>query len=93
VSLYACALMFAGGSHARVSVQPVNPATPEACEVLLVLAADMDGSGGQDEDAAAGEEDEEEGPMEGAVVLHEDKKYYPTAEEVYGPGAQARDSV
>ncbi|KAK9862918.1 hypothetical protein WJX84_004503, partial [Apatococcus fuscideae] len=28
------------------------------------------------------EEDEEEGA--GAVVLHEDKKYYPTAEEVYG---------
>ena len=28
------------------------------------------------------EEDEEEGA--GAVVLHEDKKYYPTAQEVYG---------
>ena len=28
------------------------------------------------------EDEEEEGA--GAVVLHEDKKYYPTAEEVYG---------
>ena len=40
------------------------------------------------------EEGEEEGmevaeiadaPESQAVVLHEDKKYYPTAEEVYGP--------
>ncbi len=23
-----------------------------------------------------------------AVVLHEDKKYYPTAEEVYGPDVE-----
>lgn len=28
--------------------------------------------------------DEEEEFIENAVVLHEDKKYYPTAEEVYG---------
>lgn len=34
-----------------------------------------------DEDQVDG--DEEGGGME--VVLHEDKKYYPTAEEVYGP--------
>ncbi len=25
-----------------------------------------------------------------AVVLHEDKKYYPTAEEVYGPDVEVR---
>ena len=49
-----------------------------------------------------GDEEEEEGEeMEGviaqvqnpetAVVLHEDKKYYPTAEEVYGPDVEVRD--
>ena len=33
-------------------------------------------------------------PVEGqemAVVLHEDKKYYPTAEEVYGPDVEVRE--
>ena len=37
-------------------------------------------------------EDEEEGmtqaPESQAIVLHEDKKYYPTAEEVYGPDVE-----
>ena len=36
----------------------------------------------EDEDEPADAEDDVPG-ME--VVLHEDKKYYPTAEEVYGP--------
>mmetsp|Transcript_826 Transcript_826/g.1239 ORF Transcript_826/g.1239 Transcript_826/m.1239 type:complete len:995 (+) Transcript_826:135-3119(+) len=35
------------------------------------------------------DESEEAGPMENAVVLHEDKKYYPTAEEIYGAGVEA----
>ncbi|EDV27288.1 uncharacterized protein TRIADDRAFT_22861 [Trichoplax adhaerens] len=36
-----------------------------------------------------GDEDMEDGPqIETAVVLHEDKKYYPTAMEVYGPGVE-----
>ena len=30
------------------------------------------------------EDEEQEENLETAVVLHEDKKYYPTAEEVYG---------
>mmetsp|Transcript_22656 Transcript_22656/g.57692 ORF Transcript_22656/g.57692 Transcript_22656/m.57692 type:complete len:994 (-) Transcript_22656:539-3520(-) len=38
---------------------------------------------------AADEEDEDAGPMAGAVVLHEDKKYYPTADEVFGPGVES----
>ena len=29
--------------------------------------------------------DRDEDDNEQAVVLHEDKKYYPSAEEVYGP--------
>ena len=33
---------------------------------------------------ASGERDDEDDNMETAVVLHEDKKYYPTAEEIYG---------
>ncbi|KFO86931.1 116 kDa U5 small nuclear ribonucleoprotein component, partial [Buceros rhinoceros silvestris] len=36
-----------------------------------------------DDDDDMGEHDDEHPGME--VVLHEDKKYYPTAEEVYGP--------
>uniref|UniRef100_A0A3B3ZYG0 Tr-type G domain-containing protein n=1 Tax=Periophthalmus magnuspinnatus TaxID=409849 RepID=A0A3B3ZYG0_9GOBI len=43
---------------------------------------DMD-EGGDDEDDEPADADEEVPGME--VVLHEDKKYYPTAEEVYGP--------
>jgi U5 small nuclear ribonucleoprotein component len=34
--------------------------------------------------AGPGAEDEEDEQIENAIVLHEDKKYYPTAEEVYG---------
>ena len=30
----------------------------------------------------------EAGDISQAVVLHEDKKYYPTAEEVYGPDVE-----
>lgn len=41
-----------------------------------------------DGDGAAEEDDEDAGPMAGAVVLHEDKKYYPSADEVYGPGVE-----
>ncbi len=37
-----------------------------------------------DEDGAGPLPDEEEENLETAVVLHEDKKYYPTAEEIYG---------
>jgi U5 small nuclear ribonucleoprotein component len=33
-------------------------------------------------------EDGKDEDMETAVVLHEDKKYYPTAEEVYGPDVE-----
>ena len=36
-----------------------------------------------DDDDDVGDHDEDHPGME--VVLHEDKKYYPTAEEVYGP--------
>lgn len=39
--------------------------------------------GGGDEDEAMEQEDEDASDMQ--VVLHEDKKYYPTPEEVYGP--------
>ena len=35
--------------------------------------------------AERGEEGEEM-----AIVLHEDKKYYPTAEEVYGPDVEVK---
>lgn len=45
---------------------------------MCVVQADED-----DEDHDQVDADEDGGGME--VVLHEDKKYYPTAEEVYGP--------
>ena len=53
----------------------INTTLTHTCAVDM-----MDGDGAHEE------EEEDAGPMEGAVVLHEDKKYYPTAEEVYGPG-------
>lgn len=28
-------------------------------------------------------------PVHNAVILHEDKQYYPSAEDVYGPGVEA----
>ncbi|MGH0189088.1 UNVERIFIED_CONTAM: hypothetical protein FKN15_033051 [Acipenser sinensis] len=37
----------------------------------------------EDDEEEPADQDEEHPGME--VVLHEDKKYYPTAEEVYGP--------
>lgn len=46
------------------------------CECWLQLEDD-------DDDDDMGDHDEDHPGME--VVLHEDKKYYPTAEEVYGP--------
>ncbi|XP_028930870.1 116 kDa U5 small nuclear ribonucleoprotein component [Ornithorhynchus anatinus] len=47
-------------------------------------AKDLDEMDDEDDEDDGGEHDEEHpGGME--VVLHEDKKYYPTAEEVYGP--------
>lgn len=39
--------------------------------------------GDEDDDDDAADADDDVPGME--VVLHEDKKYYPTAEEVYGP--------
>ena len=40
------------------------------------------------------EDEEQEENLETAVVLHEDKKYYPTAEEVYGKvGPRNRHAV
>ena len=41
-------------------------------------------AGAEDDDQPADEMDAEDEPAQLAVVLHEDKKYYPTAEEVYG---------
>ncbi|XP_077475692.1 116 kDa U5 small nuclear ribonucleoprotein component [Stigmatopora argus] len=47
-------------------------------------AEDRDGDeGGEDDEDEPADADEDAPGME--VVLHEDKKYYPTAEEVYGP--------
>ncbi|OPJ71635.1 hypothetical protein AV530_008430 [Patagioenas fasciata monilis] len=44
---------------------------------------DLDELEDDDDDDDMGDHDEDHPGME--VVLHEDKKYYPTAEEVYGP--------
>ncbi|XP_044152958.1 116 kDa U5 small nuclear ribonucleoprotein component [Bufo gargarizans] len=44
---------------------------------------DVDVAEDDDDDEYIGDPDEDRPGME--VVLHEDKKYYPTAEEVYGP--------
>ncbi|KAE8575401.1 hypothetical protein XENTR_v10003824 [Xenopus tropicalis] len=44
---------------------------------------DVDVAEDEDDDEYTGDPDDDRGGME--VVLHEDKKYYPTAEEIYGP--------
>ena len=44
----------------------------------------------QDEEMEA-ERDDDDNDMQ--VVLHEDKKYYPTAEEVYGPDVEVKTLV
>ncbi|XP_062989026.1 116 kDa U5 small nuclear ribonucleoprotein component [Elgaria multicarinata webbii] len=44
---------------------------------------DLDEDDDDDDDDEMGDHDEDHPGMD--VVLHEDKKYYPTAEEVYGP--------
>ncbi|XP_065897032.1 116 kDa U5 small nuclear ribonucleoprotein component-like [Dysidea avara] len=46
---------------------------------------DRDEMQDDDEQGTAEAMDDEPGDSSMAVVLHEDKKYYPTAEEVYGP--------
>ena len=48
--------------------------------------ADADGGDGMDADGGEGYEEGREPTNE--IVLHEDKKYYPTAEEVYGKGTE-----
>jgi hypothetical protein len=35
------------------------------------------------------DDDEDGDPLQQAMVLNADKKYYPTTEEVYGPGKEA----
>ena len=52
----------------------------EEAEALANARMGMVASNGH----AAAEEEDEDANMETAVVLHEDKKYYPTAEEVFG---------
>ena len=44
---------------------------------------DLDEMDDDEDEDDVGEHDDDHAGME--VVLHEDKKYYPTAEEVYGP--------
>ena len=39
------------------------------------------------------DQDEVDEQPEMAVVLHEDKKYYPTAEEVYGPDVEVTGRI
>jgi hypothetical protein len=42
----------------------------------------------QDDDMDVDREDMDDGAEQMQVVLHEDKKYYPTSEEVYGPDVE-----
>ncbi|KZS93540.1 Calreticulin-domain-containing protein [Sistotremastrum niveocremeum HHB9708] len=59
-------------------IPQLQPEKPEASQPLEGFAEEHD-------DLALMEID---GPVHNAVVLHEDKKYYPTAEEVYGPDVE-----
>lgn len=51
------------------------------CTCLMVITLFVQGDDDDDDEPA--DADDDVPGME--VVLHEDKKYYPTAEEVYGP--------
>ena len=50
---------------------------------MFVLSVSVD----MGEAGPAGEDEEDAGPGT-AMILHEDKKYYPTAEETYGEGVE-----
>lgn len=69
----------------------------ESDEEEEIYRNEMPGPSRVDEDEEGGEEmdaEEEHEPVEPstAVVLHEDKKYYPTAAELYGPGVEVKYS-
>ena len=43
---------------------------------------------GDDDEGIEDVDDHDDEDASQAVVLHEDKKYYPTAEEIYGPDVE-----
>lgn len=63
----------------------------ESDEDEEIYRAEMPGPGrddDEDESEAMVEDVDNEEAISTAVVLHEDKKYYPTAMEIYGPGVE-----
>ena len=50
-----------------------------------IANGDRDGIDDDADEMALAEVDDADGGQSTAIVLHEDKKYYPTASEVYGP--------
>jgi U5 small nuclear ribonucleoprotein component len=64
----------------------------ESDEEEEIYRAELPGPSRDEEDEeeveAMEEEEEQEEVASNAVVLHEDKKYYPTPEELYGPGVE-----
>ena len=60
----------------------------DLAEAEALANARMDMMGGADANGHGGGEEDGDANMESAVVLHEDKKYYPTAEEVFGAGTE-----
>ena len=77
-------------SHFNITPLPSAPTGPLQDDDWMdqaeraAQARDAPGAGGMD----VNEEEEEEENPETAIVLAEDKKYYPSAEEVYGPGTE-----
>eukprot|EP00798_Chlamydomonas_sp_ICE-L_P019958 gene19958-26666_t len=73
--------------HAAVGVQDEEEFDADEAERLAderQMAGDVD----MDGEAAPMEEDEEEEGPGNEIVLAEDKKYYPSAEETYGEGVE-----
>ena len=60
----------------------------DLAEAEALANARMDMMGGAGANGHADEGEDGDANMESAVVLHEDKKYYPTAEEVFGAGTE-----
>ena len=64
----------------------------ESDEEGEIFRAELPGPSRQDDDEDEGmdEDVEQEEALSSAVVLHEDKKYYPTAMEIYGAGVEVK---
>ncbi|RWS13955.1 116 kDa U5 small nuclear ribonucleoprotein component-like protein [Dinothrombium tinctorium] len=73
------------GNYIGPEIESEEEADEEAEEIDKVFDENDDRN---DQQMVPVEEEEDDAQTDNQVVLHEDKKYYPTAEEVYGPDVE-----